>query len=308
MPIDLNSLCDALSRHMPPVLRWCGAVARRLREFDIAVSGKSTGSPNTDALTLADLTVQEFLVAALRDCDPIFRRCRIEGEEYTGDMRHFAQESPYTIALDPIDGTIAYRDKTGNSYAVMLNLRSEETVHYSLVFIPETGEHGTWVEARGEEVRCGDDDPARPAGDVLRAIPPVDPATRPESKRIYLIGFQQDDPLRAQQVTEAGLEGCTVADLPGSIFELLARGKFGGSLIHTPNVYDFPVSLHIARILGGEALWVHNRQPVHFRELWNDEQADMLRLPGIVACSTSHETLRILCDLAADWPAERYAK
>lgn len=307
MSVELKTLTDALSDHLPAVLRWCGAVARRLRHFDIGVSGKTSGSANTDALTLADLTVQELLVAALRDCDPIFRRCRIEGEEYTGDIQHFAEESEYTIALDPIDGTKQYRDKTGNGYAVMLNVRSEKTVHYSLVFLPESGEQGTWVTACGDRVVCGEDDPARPAGEVLRAIAPVDPATRPDSRKIYLIGFQQDDPLKAQMVTDAGLEGFTSDDMQGSIYELLARGEYGGSLIHTPNIYDFPVSLHIARILGGDALWAHDRQPVHFGELWNDGRADMLRLPGIVACSSNRATLETLCELAQDWDQQRYA-
>ena len=53
-------------------------------DFDIALSGKSSGSVNTDALTIADLTVQELLVAALRDSDSLFRRCRLEAEEATG--------------------------------------------------------------------------------------------------------------------------------------------------------------------------------------------------------------------------------
>jgi len=304
--VDLKSLTDALSLHLPPVLRWCGAVAKRLRHFDIAVTGKSSGSPASDALTLADLIVQELLVAALRDCDPIFRLCRIEGEEYTGDMKHFANQSEYTIALDPIDGTKQYRDKTGNGYAVMLCVQTEETVVYSLVFIPETGEQGTWVEVCGDRIVCGEDDPSRPAAEVLQALPPIDQTTRPESKRIYVIGFQQDDPVKAQMVTDAGLDGCVYDDMPGCIFDLFSRGDFGGSLIHSPNIYDFPVSLHIARVLGGDAVWVHNRQPVHFGELWNDDRVDMLRLPGIVACSNNRETLDTLCELAKNWNADRY--
>jgi 3'(2'), 5'-bisphosphate nucleotidase len=88
----------------------------------------------------------------------------------------------------------------------------------------------------------------------------------------------------------------------------MATGEFAGSLIHTPNVYDFPVSLHLARILGGDALWVHNREPVHFCETWNDERASMLRLPGIAACSDNRETLAILCELARDWDPRRYVE
>lgn len=305
--MDLKPVIDALSRHLPDVLRWSGAIARRLRQYDIAVTGKVSGSANTDALTLADLTGQELIVAALRDCDPVFRRCRLEAEEATGDLDRFAADAPYTIALDPIDGTLHYRDRQGTGYAVMLHLRSVETVHYSLVFVPETGNHGTWVEVAGDRVVCGEDDPSRPAADVLKSFPPIDPQKRPCSKKIYLIGFQKDDPLKAQAVTDAGLEGYVSAAMPGSLYDLFATGEFGGSLIHSPNVYDFPVGLHIARALGGDAVWVHSREPVHFRELWLDERAEMLRLPGIVACSDDRETLETLCELARDWNPVRYA-
>lgn len=305
--MNLSSLIDALSKHLPPVLRWSGAIARRMRQYDVAVTGKTSGSLNTDALTLADLTVQELIVSALRDGDAIFRQCRIEAEETTGDLDRFAGEGPYTIAIDPIDGTLHYRDRKGTGYAVMLNVRSDETVHYSLVFIPESGTQGTWVEVAGERIVCGEDDPARPADELLASLPPIDPNTRPRSNKIYLIGFQKNDPLKARAVTEAGLEGYVSAEMPGCLYELFARGEFGGSLIHSPNVYDFPVGLHIARALGGDAVWVHNREPVHFRELWMDDRADMLRLPGIVACSDNRETLETLCDLARDWSPVRYA-
>ena len=93
----------------------------------------------------------------------------------------------------------------------------------------------------------------------------------------------------------------------GSIYPLLATGQFAGSLIHSPNIYDFPVSLHLARIMGGDAVWVHNGQSVNFDELWMDDRADMLRLPGIVACAVEQKVLDTLCDLARDWNPQRYA-
>jgi 3'(2'), 5'-bisphosphate nucleotidase len=304
--MDLQTLTDACSAHLPSVLRWAGAVAKRMRSFDIAVEGKTSGSANTDALTLADLTCQELIVSALRDCDPIFCQCRIEAEEFTGDLERFATNAEYTITIDPIDGTKQYRDKTGNGYAVMLLVRSRETVHYTLVYIPETGPHGTWVEAVGDRIVCGDDDPSRPAEEVLRTMTPIDPATRPDSKKIYLIGFQQRDGERAEEVTAAGLDGFAPDRMPGSIYDLFARGDFGGSLIHSPNVYDFPASLQIARIFGGDAVWAHTGESVNFDELWNDDRADMLRLPGVVACSHNRETLAALRELAKDWPLNRY--
>ncbi|MBD3675328.1 MAG: inositol monophosphatase [Planctomycetaceae bacterium] len=303
----LQQIVAALGKQMPAALRWSGAVAKQLRYHNISLEGKKeSGSPMTDALTLADLTVQELLIAALRDADPILKECRIEAEETTGDLGRFPAESPYTICLDPIDGTKQYRDKTGNGYAVMLSLRTVDTLHYSLVYIPETGEMGTWVEVSGETIRCGEDDWSMPAREALDQMTPITAENRPDSNKIYMIGFQQADAERAAGLAEIGLEGYTADTMPGCIFALFATGEFGGSLIHSPNVYDFPVSLQIARILGGDALWVHNGEPVHFKELWLDDRADMLRLPGIVACSHDPEKLKLMCEHARDWSQVRY--
>jgi 3'(2'), 5'-bisphosphate nucleotidase len=303
---ELNSVVAALSQHLPPVLRWAGGVARQLRGYNISVGGKTSGSANTDALTLADLSVQELIVAALRDADPILRECRLEAEEGTGDIGRFATESPFTITIDPIDGTKCYRDRTGGSYSVVVMLQSAETVLYSLVYIPETGPQGTWVEVDGDRVVTGPDDWDRPATDVLAGLEPVSKANRPQSRNVYVIGFQQNDRAKADAVTAAGLKGVTSDDLPGCVFELQARGEFAGSLIHTPNIYDFPLSMQIARAFGGDALWVHNRQPVHLGETWLDERADMLRLPGIIASSEHRDVLETLCELARDWDPARY--
>lgn len=304
--VDPAFVRTALSIHLPEVVRWAGALAKRLRQYNIALTGKQSGSALTDALTLADLTLQELLVSALRDRDPIFQYCRIEAEESTGDLHRFAESGSLVVALDPIDGTKQYRDKTGDGYAVMLHLRNETDVLYSLVYTPEQGPHGHWMEADGDEIRVGPDDPSRPAGDWLHSLAPIDRPRAVTSRNIYLIGFQQRDRMAAERVTAAGLQCVAPDDMPGSIYPLLADGSFAGSLIHSPNVYDFPASLHIARALGGDAVWVHNGESVHFRETWLDERADMLRLPGIVACSPDRAILKTLCDVAKDWNRDRY--
>jgi 3'(2'), 5'-bisphosphate nucleotidase len=306
--MNLDNLVSSLALHLPPVMRWAGSVARRMRNFNIALEGKHSGSSNTDALTLADLTVQELLVGALRDGDTLFRECRIEAEESTGDLARFAADGEYTLALDPIDGTKQYRDKTGNGYSIILTLRSPQTVHFSLVFIPESGPFGSWVEASGNRIRCGPDDPERPVLDVLKSLRPRLLSTEPVSRKIYVIGFQQYDRAKAELVTKAGLEGVAADDCPGCLYELMARGEYAGSLIHSPNVYDYPAGLHLARIAGGDSLWVHNEQPVNFNKLWMDERANMMRLPGIIATSPDRSILKTLCTLARDWNPVRYAE
>jgi 3'(2'), 5'-bisphosphate nucleotidase len=294
MAAAVDEVSEALAAHMPDVLRWAGAIARQLRKFNIALSGKHSGSANTDAL-------------ALRDRSPIFQQCRIEAEETTGDVARFATDSELTIALDPIDGTKQYRDRTGNGYSVMLHLRDPRTLHYSLVFVPEAGKHGQWLEAIGSRMVVGPDDPSRPARAVLDSLKPINAATRPASRQIYLIGFQDHERERAAAVTAAGLQGVVQEDMPGCLYPLLATGEFAGSLIHSPNIYDFPISLHLARILGGDAVWTDTGEPVHFRETWMDERASMLRLPHIVACAIERSTLETLCQVAQGWSPNRYA-
>ncbi|MFM7057773.1 MAG: inositol monophosphatase family protein [Planctomycetota bacterium] len=311
--MDPFPVIAALQSTLPSIMRWGGALAARMRHYNIAVDGKASGNANTDALTLADLTVQELLVAALRDASPVLRQCRMEGEETTGDMQRFSADSPLSIAIDPIDGTKQYRDRTGNGYSIICHLHTDSTPLYSLVFAPEMGLTGTWVEVLDGRIVSGADDPDRPARAVLDALPNLAAPCVQPGPGIYLIGFQQRDTQRAREVDQLAwntrglnLAGRTSDEMQGSIYPLMACGDYIGSLIHSPNIYDFPVSMHIARVRGGDAVWVHSREPVHYRSLWLDDRAGMLRYPGIVACSEDPEVLDLLCGLARDWSPVRY--
>ena len=300
-----DELIAEVAGSLPAVVRWGGAIARQLRRHDIAVTGKSSGFADTDALTLADLSVQELLVAALRDLGPSIRACCIEAEESTGDLACFATQGPYVIAIDPIDGTQQYRDRTGDGYSVMLHVRTADDVVYSLVYLPEQGPAGTWLEARASGFVLGPDDPSRTARAVLDALPPV--RRREDSRRVVLSNFFDRVHERARLVSAAGLDAIPYADAGGSLFPLMASGEIAGAIYHTPNVYDFPVAIHLARLLGGDAVWVHDRRRVDFRSLWRDERgAGMLRLPDIVACAADLTVLDTLVRVAGDWSRNRY--
>ena len=305
--VTADQLIGILSANLPPVARWAGAIARQLRPHDIALGGKASGFADTDALTLTDLSVQELLVAALRDMGPAIRQCRIEAEEGSGDLGRFAREGEWTLAIDPIDGTREYRDRTGSGYSVMLHLRNPETVVYSLVYLPEMGDAGTWLEVRPDRVVLGADDAGLPARALLDGLPPLAAVRRPGSRRILVSGFLGRERESAREVTAAGLEGVLGGETGGSLFPLLARGDLAGALFHTPNVYDFPVCLHLARLLGGDAVWAHEGRPVDFRRVWRDERSGMLRLPGIVACAVDPAMLPPLAAVARRWNPERYA-
>ena len=296
----------ALSVHMPNVLRWAGGIARLLRGHQIGLESKGTGSAATDALTLADLSLQDLIVSALRDSDPIFRHCRIDAEETTGDLAAFPQQAPLTIGIDPIDGTKKYRDHAGDGYSVMLHLRTAEEVIYSLVFIPEHGPHGWWVEATGDRIVSGPDDPTRPAGDVLRSLPALDRAPVAPFGKIYVNGFQRQNAEVVQRLTAAGFQGILAEQLPGCPYELLARGELSGALVHSPNLYDFPVTSHLARLFGGKSVFVRSGEPLRFDAPWRDQKANMLRVTGIVACSGNGDDVVKLTELTRGWHSDRY--
>lgn len=307
MKINQNILLESLARQTPQILRWAGAVACRMRGHNIAIGGKSSGFSNTDALTLADLSAQELLVDALRDLDPLFRECRIEAEETTGDLDRFAGESEYVFGLDPIDGTKQYRDQSGDGWSVMLHLRRGGEVLYSLVFIPQAGPDGRWVEVGRGGVRVGDDDPSLPARESLDALPIENAAPKPLGNQFYLIGFVGREAESVEAVSKTGLQGVDADDTPGCLYDLMASGRFGGSLIHSPNIYDYPVSAQIARYFGGDSVYVRTGEPVDFRDLWLDESSGMWRVKGIVATAIDPTALPILCDVARDWSEDRYA-
>lgn len=305
--VSTEPLERALAERLPDVLRWGGAVARRLRGYDIALGGKASGRADTDALTLTDLAVQELLIAALRDAVPLTLSCRVEAEEAAGDLGRFDPKGAWTLGIDPIDGTRIYRDRTGPGYGIMVHLRTRETVRYSLVYFPEDGPEGSWLEVRGDRVVVGADDHGRASRVVLDALPGVAASRRHATAPIWVSGFAPEDERKADLVSAAGLVGVAGGSAAGSVYPRLARGDLGGGLVHTPNVYDFPVFLHVARALGGDAVWVGDGRPVDFGEIWLDSRAGMLRLPGIVACAVDRAVLPRLVELARSWSPVRYA-
>ncbi len=268
-----DDLIPLLAQNLPSVFRWGGAIARLLRRYDIALGGKTSGSADTDALTLADLSVQELLIAALRDMGPTVRRCRIEAEEASGDLGRFARESEWVLGIDPIDGTRVYRDRDGDGYAVMLHARTPDDVRYSLVYLPEESAQGTWIEARDDRIVLGADNHTQPAREVLDALAPIAPSRRQGSRRILVSGFLGTNEERARAVSAAGLEGVLSVDKRGSLYPLIARGDLAGVLFHTPNVYDFPVCAHLVRLLGGDAVWVRDGRRIDFRTVSGTDPA-----------------------------------
>jgi len=149
---------------------------------------------------------------------------------------------------------------------------------------------------------CGPDDPDRPATEVLRNMKTRGrfPQNLPRKKSTSS-GFKNYDPAKADLVTKAGLEGVAADNCPGCLYELMASGDYAGSLIHSPNVYDYPAGLHSGpRVPAAIRCGSTNGQPVNFDKLWMDERAkhaapagDHRHQPPIARSSR----------LCATWPA-----
>jgi 3'(2'), 5'-bisphosphate nucleotidase len=298
--MDYTFVLDTLYDRLPEIMRWSGAIARRMRNHPIAVSGKSSGNPTTDALTLADLTIQELLVGAMRDQLFLPQMCSVQAEESVGDLDRFAPGSPWVIGIDPIDGTRQYRDKTGNAYSIIVHLRKHNDFIFSLVFLPELGEHGTWLSVCKGSIRLGPDDLMSRAADALNDIQPL-PRQPNQSKRIYVARFDTHCQDVIRELAAVGLEGVDAEQVTDCVFERLARGEFAGCLARSPNVYDFPVAVHLIRTLGGADRSVQDGRPIDFTQPRLDERTQMLRLPGTYACAVRPEDIDKLCRVGSQF-------
>jgi hypothetical protein len=104
------------------------------------------------ALTDADCVAQEILLVALRQFYP---HVALEGEEDTPTAAFFAgNESPDTVVIDPIDGTLRYLRGDGH-YAVLVGLEHRGRAQASLVAIPRAGLVIRAVRGGGAEISRG---------------------------------------------------------------------------------------------------------------------------------------------------------
>ncbi|MBI3966729.1 MAG: inositol monophosphatase [Chloroflexi bacterium] len=294
---DAAAVTTAILAELPPVIRWTASVQRLLRSLPIGLDGKASGHEATDALTIADLTSQTLLLSCLRDGSPLFRQCRLYAEEESELVDLFARSGELVIGLDPLDGTQAYRDGLSADYAIILTLRNDETVLLSLLFLPEEGAAGSWLVVRDGDVYFGPDDLEKDAVRSVRELPRLVPSE--PGRRVYLSSFAWRDPAFADQVRTSGYEPVGGGDR--NLWLKMALGEVTGAVVDTPNVYDFPAGLHVARVRGGDGVWLPSRERVHFRDLWWDERAKCVRLHGLVAFATEPAVLADLTEIASDW-------
>ncbi len=134
------------------------------------------------ALTDADCVSQEILLTALREHYPWVR---IEAEEDTPTVKAFAaNDSPYHVVIDPVDGTLRYLRGDG-LYAILVGLEHEGRVEASLVALPQLDLLFRAVRGGGVQVARGAAEFERAHGEPRGARVVVSP-NLPESMRARL--------------------------------------------------------------------------------------------------------------------------
>ncbi|NJK63252.1 MAG: hypothetical protein HC921_11735 [Synechococcaceae cyanobacterium SM2_3_1] len=138
-----------------PVLIQAGAYALQVQQkvgIQPAKEGKRTLF--AQALTDADLSIQTFVeVAALARYPQLGFFGEEEDTSY--NMKYFPASSPYTLLLDPVDGTRFYMDQHPN-FNLILSLLGPEGLLGAIVHMPGLGQmvfadqdRGAWL-VKGE--------------------------------------------------------------------------------------------------------------------------------------------------------------
>jgi len=120
------------------------ALTLPLRQAMAAVvwlEGRVANTPKADESTAAkaalsdgDCVSQEILVTALAEYYP---GVVLDAEEDTPSAKAFeANDSPYTVRIDPIDGSLRYLQQDG-LYAIIIGLEREGRVEAALVSVPQ---------------------------------------------------------------------------------------------------------------------------------------------------------------------------
>lgn len=140
MLIDCNDFLDRMSlaaRQVGAVaLRFYGKVANLEKTVDDRVFVNDEHRARIQALSDVDLAAQEIILLALAERFPFVR---LEPEEDTQSVSLFeGNQSPYSVVVDPIDGTLNYITQR-DQFGVMIGLVEEDRYVASLVYFPLEG-------------------------------------------------------------------------------------------------------------------------------------------------------------------------
>lgn len=239
---------DAAIRHLLPHIVVAGRLACRVQD-DIAKNGNRNGDAKngdrfTEALTDADIAVETYLGTVLLTS---FEDASFYGEEYERDRvsAYFPKDAPYLVTLDPIDGTLYFKDGLP-LFAIILTICVQDAIAASVVYLPR--EERLYFALKG----CGA--MTMTATDVSAGREPA-PHRVTEHGNIVLLGANSRDRIGAFEA--AGFEVVTPAiDYDGSMewektsVRMLA-GRIAGMAFSKAQLIDAGAIAFIAVEAGG---------------------------------------------------------
>ena len=121
-------------KYILPYLVTAGNYAKEIQKRIVDNNSKSENNIFSEALTDADLSVQNFIEICLLGKFP---ELNFYGEEYASSLnqKYFSQKSDLTVLLDPIDGTRIYKDGH-RGFSIILSIIDKEDFLASITYFP----------------------------------------------------------------------------------------------------------------------------------------------------------------------------
>ena len=267
--IDPDDFIDALL----PVVGQCaraslifyGQVADIGKAADTSLTGSKAQDAST-AFTVLDAAVQDILLAAVLQHCP-FVRCI--AEERTPLKKRFAgNTSPYAVILDPIDGTLHF--KQGDApYHIVIGLARDGQMLAAIVARPSEDKIFTAIKGEGAFVRVGN---GRPRRLQLPAEPRTNKAFISSKARPY------------QALARPALDPRESPIGAALVLTEIAEGALCAYLTRQVEIYDVGPPSLIAEEAGARCYIGERRRPTytqrrkfgHFLAAANDEIAEHL--------------------------------
>lgn len=132
MPDKYKEYVDILIK-LEPAFRRAGNMALNLRSTALSRNKYQSGIEGIDIVTEADLKVQEEILSEMAKTKLI--DCKLIAEEDTPSVNKFKGINGLVLTLDPIDGTIFYKNNK-RFFCIIVCLHDDESMLYSFYHYP----------------------------------------------------------------------------------------------------------------------------------------------------------------------------
>jgi fructose-1,6-bisphosphatase/inositol monophosphatase family enzyme len=172
---------QAAIRSLLPHFVVAGKLACRIQD-DIKKNGKrngdaKTGNRFTEVVTDADIAIETYFGTVLLTS---FEDVAFYGEEYERDRvsPYFPKEAPYVVTLDPVDGTLYFKDGLP-LFAVIMTVCVKGAIAASVVYLPREEKFYGAIESEGAWTTTAAD---------VGAGKPLTPYRVPTDGKVILVG------------------------------------------------------------------------------------------------------------------------